>query len=323
MIPLVKKVGPAIFCVALAFNSVAHDLGMASEDNYFHVKGVMLEQGDLSLSIDPEVGARISSLKRRGKELLYTQEHTKQLAKKGALKPGNNWGSTFWLSPQSLWGWPPITAHDSEPYKVLSFDQNKISLQSQLAEGARITKHISFSEKHTGQVDLSYEISAAKNFPEIAAWEITRVPHDGLVFYPVKKGSIDIAMGDVSYTIDNDHVLWLDLRSEKQPPEGKVNANGREGWLGWVVDRQLYLKIYEPVAESQMAAGEGDVEVYLSGSQPYVELEAQGAAHILNAGEKLQWNVRWVLQDLPEDINVDMGAKELLNFARQIVQKGG
>lgn len=279
---------------------------------YLQLDSVRLERDDLSLQVETAVGGRIASLRYRGRELLFSA---------ASASAGNNWGSTFWLSPQSLWGWPPIAAHDSQPYRVLSLEQDRVTLQSPSSPEASITKSVSLAEGR--EVRLGYEITARQDFAEVAPWEITRVPRSGLVFYPITEGSVRVAMGQVSYSVDGAGVVWLDMEAETSPAEGKINANGREGWLAWVVDRQLYLKVYQPVDQLSQASGEGDVEIYLSGSQPYMELEVQGAAQSLSLGEKLRWRVRWLVRDLPPGLNPEVGSVELVDYVREQLSAAG
>ena len=63
----------------------------------------VLTLDSLLFQVDPNMGARVSSVKLEGQEILYVTGDP--LAS----------GSTFWPSPQS-WGWPPPSALDSDPY---------------------------------------------------------------------------------------------------------------------------------------------------------------------------------------------------------------
>jgi len=277
----------------------------SSGDAFVTLDSLQLERGDLSLTVDPMVGGRIASLRFRGQEVLFSQGHA---------AASNNWGSTFWLSPQSLWGWPPIATHDSKPYQVLSFEKDSVLLQSAASAEASITKRVSLSQAH--EVTLDYEILAAQDFTEVAPWEVTRVPMQGLVFYPITEDSVDVVMGSVQYSVDANDLVWLDLVARPKPVEGKINANGREGWLAWVLERRLYLKVFEPVPRALQAQGEGDVEIYLSGVAPYMELEVQGAAQLLKAGQVLRWQVRWLVTELPAELDVRVGSRALVDFVR-------
>jgi hypothetical protein len=286
-------------------------LAQAGKDSagYFHVDSIILKQGELALRIDPEVGGRVASLMYRGKELLFTRDTEG--------RGGNNWGSTFWLSPQTLWGWPPVANHDNAPYKILSLEANSVGMESRKALGARVCKQIRLSNTDPGSVTLDYVINAQEEFAQVAGWEVTRVPRSGLVFYPVHKHSLATVMGAVDYRLDTDNVVWIDLDKSEALKEGKLNANGREGWLAWVEGRRVFIKVYEPVPGHSVAEGEGDVEVYLSGIASYVELEVQSAAQALNRGDQLRWQVQWLVHELPLGLEASAGSKALVQFVRR------
>jgi hypothetical protein len=59
----------------------------------------------VSFTVNAETGARVTSLSVGGTELLA-----------GAAINATNYGSTFWTSPQSAWGWPPPAPSTSSPY---------------------------------------------------------------------------------------------------------------------------------------------------------------------------------------------------------------
>lgn len=287
-----------------------------------NVESITLSNSAVSVVVDTETGGRISSLSVDGRELLYASPQVQQTT--------DNWGSTFWLSPQSLWGWPPVEEHDSRPYTVTALDKNSVTLTSQSGAGSRIVKRItvegqnsssSQSDQEQRQVFLNYTIQAEKDFSEVAAWEITRVIRSGLIVLPARQSSVNQSMGEVAYTHQGqeDDVLWIKLNPDEQPPEGKMTANGREGWLAWINQGLLYAKVYPPVDLDDMATGEGDLEVYLSGNHPYVELEVQSAAQTLPAGEQLSWKVNWLIRRVPKDLDVSVGNEELLVWIRKQV----
>ncbi len=271
------------------------------------IESMELANERLSITIDPSVGGRVSSLRYKDRQLLFSRE---------AAQSSNNWGSTFWLSPQSLWGWPPIEAHDSSPYQVSQMHERSVSLVSQWGIGAQVQKRMSLDDQRDNVLRMDYTVQARENFDELAGWEITRIPRRGLVFYPAQQTSLDVAMGAVVYR-HSDEVVWLELKPDIKPPEGKINANGDEGWLAWVEDDLLYLKLYQPVEKKRMATGEGDVEVYLSPRQDYIELEVQSAATSLASGDQLQWRVSWLVEELPLGVEAEVGSEKLLAWVRE------
>src|SRR5512133_3419289 len=113
-----------------------------------------LRAGPVTMTIAPGVGARIIGCQLDGKNVLLDAEAV------AGTENANNFGATFWPSPQSAWGWPPIPEIDCGPYTVKPIEGGVI-LQSgvgELPNGARIS--------------LTKTVVA---LPEISAFDITYV----------------------------------------------------------------------------------------------------------------------------------------------------
>ncbi|TLM78435.1 DUF4380 domain-containing protein [Microbulbifer harenosus] len=287
--------------IALGLSALLAASASSAEDDT-----IRLSKDSLKLALDPNYGGRITELWYGDRDLLAVPE------------PGeNSFGSTFWLSPQTLWNWPPIPEHDTAPYAVTAKDKHSATVTSAYGGGARISKTVTVNNGQSATVH--YRIDADKDFPEIAAWEITRVPSRGLAFAPVTTDSVKTVRGRMAYELEND-ALWLPMEADAPLVEGKVVANGTEGWLAYAVDGLLYLKLYPKVAMREMASGEGDIELYLSGELPFLELEVQSAARRLQRGQGLDWSVEWLLLPLPEDLKIHSGSPDLLAFVREQIK---
>ncbi len=241
----------------------------------------------LQVQVLPSHGARVTSLKWQGRELLYVPED-KQLL--------NNWGSTFWISPQSLWGWPPVATFDSDPYAILQTSNTEVRLGSGKAMSVRVEKTVTVDPTLENQILMNYQILAQAATPSMAAWEVTRVNREGLAIFKARPGSIKTTMGSVDYVETADGFVLVDFNKATQ--EGKLIGNSTEGWLAWVHGGTMYVKRYEAVPYDLMAKGEGDIEIYISGKSPYAELEVQSAADALQTGEVIDFTVRWLLCDV-------------------------
>lgn len=261
----------------------------------------------MSIAVEAGVGGRVTALRYNSIELLS-----------GRDTHPTNYGSTFWISPQSLWGWPPIAAHDSQPYQVLKQSDQTLSLAGPIGGGASIKKH--FILVAPNMLQLDYQLEVTKDFEVLAAWEITRVPSNGYVLAPVNTQSVKTVRGRVDYQLHND-VLWLPLHSAKPLVEGKVIANGSEGWLAYINSGLLYVKLYPVISTDQMAPGEGDIELYLSGARPYLELEIQSATQALRSGDRLDWRIHWLVMEVPHNIPVKTGSGSLVDFVRGEVKR--
>ena len=75
-------------------------------DNY------TLQMGRMRMVINAAVGARITEFSFDGSNVLTGPD----VDTNTAAPAHNNYGSTFWTSPQSAWNWPPVAAIDNQPY---------------------------------------------------------------------------------------------------------------------------------------------------------------------------------------------------------------
>ncbi|GAA6151529.1 DUF4380 domain-containing protein [Pseudoteredinibacter isoporae] len=247
----------------------------------------ILNGEQLRVEILPAQGARVSSLTWRGQEILYRPENT---------ETSNNWGSTFWISPQSLWGWPPVSRFDSDAYIELDRSAQSVRLRSQEAMSLVVEKTLTLDAEYGNQILMNYDIHAQATTPRIAAWEVSRFKRQGLAVFKARPGSIKTIMGTVDYTSTPDGLVLVDFSQASH--EGKLIGNSVNGWLAWFNAGLLYIKRYEPVPLDELATGEGDVEIYISSTAPYMELEVQSAARSLDKGQTLGFTVRWLLCDV-------------------------
>jgi hypothetical protein len=63
--------------------------------------------GAVAFTVDARSAGRIVSLEIDGRNLLT-----------GPDTNAENWGSTFWTSPQADWGWPPPAEIDGVPFEA-------------------------------------------------------------------------------------------------------------------------------------------------------------------------------------------------------------
>jgi hypothetical protein len=101
----------------------------------------------------------------------------------------------------------------------------------------------------------------------------------------------------------------------------KINADSCEGWLAHVDGRMLFLKVFPHVARAKQAPGEALVELYADPTKTYIEIEQQGAFEVIEPGEATSWTVVWVLERLPEGIEVGAGSSGLVRHVRDRVNK--
>ena len=271
--------------------------------------------GNQEMLIDPERGGRIVSLLMDNKDFLTDSTIN-----------NFNWGSTFWLSPQRDWNWPPSAEIDNKPYRA-SIENNTLIMTSMQdpKTGLVVTKNIS-GESASQSFVLQYTITNRSNLPQhVAPWEVTRVKPNGIAFFPAGK---DNARGGLlPSTTLQDGIFWFTYDKQKLPLKGdrQIYADGSEGWLGQVNDNLLLLKKFPDISPEDTAPGEGEVELYaseVSDDNPgYVEIEHQGAFTTLQPGASFAWTCTWIFRKLPANVQVGKGNKALIEFVRKLIKE--
>ncbi len=270
------------------------------------------------IEVDPAIGGRLTRLVYDGVDLLTGPD----------VHPTNH-GSTYWPSPQALWGWPPIAAIDSEPYELAR--REPLTLRSSAAElgGARVvlekTFDVSEGPSRTFVVDAKYRLENVGGAPiQVAGWEISRVPPGGLTFYPTGTREISVvAPHSELVPVRFSGISFFDHHDRTPGKNQKLHADGREGFLAHLVRREaggmLLLKLFSDTAAEEQAPGEGEVEIFSNEDGKYVEVEVQGSCASLSAGESETFSVRSVIAAVPEDALGDRG--RLVDFARALVRE--
>jgi hypothetical protein len=275
----------------------------------------VLEFGNTKFEVDPTQGARVVAFSMGTVNLLSPLMDTTD------SPPALNGGSTFWLSPQSAWNWPPIAAVDRDAYEV-TVNGNTIDLVGSSATIETSTVHIekSFTANlSAGCVDLSYEIhNEGAAVAPYAPWEVSRLDRGGLSFWP----GVQATAGTVRWEFEPtaiDGVLWWDdaASAAASLTNNKVSADGEEGWAAHVAEGLLFVKTWTPVAVGDIAPDHGEVELYLGNG--YIELEVQGPQADIPAAGSTSFAVRWYVQPLPAGTDVSVGSAALLAAARALV----
>lgn len=242
--------------------------------------------GDITMTINPEKGARITSFQYKGQEVI------------SQLKAPESFGSTFWTSPQREWNWPPVKEFDKMPYQVEERDGHLI-LTSDVSQRLKYRVRKTFStDKKDNAIVVTYSIiNESDETRQVAPWEITRVENNGgAIFFDAPLDGITPA--DVMPFTASHGVVWY------QPDEAagnrKINADGK-GWYAYCNNGLLLLKVFDDLKATQPAPGEAEIQVYVNRGKTYIELECQGAYTTLKPHEQLDWTVRWYLLPIKGD----------------------
>lgn len=258
---------------------------------------LLVQSDSLQMEILPAYGGRVRSLRFGGKEFLS-----------GPDQHPDNWGATYWTSPQADWGWPPVPAIDTGAYTAIDTSTG-VALRSAEAEFAGrvlcIEKH--FRAAPLGTIDTEYVIEnlGSSDF-RMASWEISRVPAFGLTFFPT--GTVEISpiephaelvMEKVAGTSFYDHSAFeLGWRR-------KIHADSQGGYLAHLAGRQLLLKMFQDCPAEAQAPGEGQCEIFANHDGKYVEIEVQSSYALVRPFERSSFVVRTAVVDLPPELHGD------------------
>jgi len=269
----------------------------------------IINSGNKNMTIDPKKGGRIASFKLGNYEFLAGKD----------IEP-DNYGSTFWPSPQSNWNWPPPAVLDHEPYQVENKDKSiKVTSEKDHSTGFQFIKEFSAGKKN--RLDITYSIvNISQEVKKVAPWEVTRAHKGGLIFFPNGEAFTGKKAFAQAPTETINGVVWYKIEKEKLKSSLLNIADGSEGWIAYAIDGKLFIKKFEDIKPAMFAPGEAEISFYISGETDYIEIELQGKYESLNPGEKSVFKVEWTAADIPADIKVEKGSKELVEFVRGIIK---
>jgi hypothetical protein len=268
----------------------------------------ILSWDDVSFEVDARLGGRVTALRLAGRNLLTGPE----------VDPGN-FGSTFWTSPQTVWGWPPVPEIDHLPYRA-EIEGDTIVMRSAPSAtlGVEIEKRFA-ADRARGAVQFEFRIHNRGARPtDTAPWQITRVRPGGLTFFPTGDGHYAPSNLAVAEGLG---VTWYAYDAAAVTENQKLFADGREGWLAHVdvADGALLIKTFAVAPRATHPPGEAQIEIYASPLHTYVEVEVQGAHETVAPGAWLVWRVVWLVRPLPPGLPVAAGSAELLAHVRGLV----
>jgi hypothetical protein len=266
--------------------------------------------GDTRFAVDAKLGGRIVTFALSGHNVLT-----------GPAVDAANFGSTFWSSPQSDWGWPPPPEIDSAPYAA-SLDGAVLSLTGTTTTGLGLAVEKRFSaDGQAGAVAVGYTIAnRGRQARQVAPWEITRVVAGGLTFFPMGEGGPRKGPQDLLNTTIVNEVAWFAYDAAAITADQKLFADGQEGWIAHVDGDLLLVKSFADTLPAQAAPGEAEIEIYANAGHTYVEVENQGAYVNLAPGAATSWTVRWILRKLDlASTPARAGSAPLVDLVRSLV----
>jgi hypothetical protein len=287
-----------------------------------------LSFGSTYVEIDPAYGARVTALRVGG------AAGSDLIASSAVTGDPDNWGSTFWPSPQSSWVYPPtlttgIGAINSQAYTVASdatsvtLTSGNATLNSAGAPMLSLTKKFSADlAKEAVVIDYTLQNQTASPVA-VAPWEITRVAGGGITFYAPGTGAPmpgNFPLPPASTITTAAGAVWYQ-HNAADPTNYKLFADG-VGWIAHAAGDLLLVKSFPDVPAGAAATGEAEIEIYASSTTKYNEVEQQGAVQTLaakgSAGDSLHWTVRWYARKLAAPAAV--GSADLVTFVQNLIK---
>ena len=275
--------------------------------------GFEIKARNVTMTVSAGEGGKIMSYKLGDKEMLSQS------------RMPNQYGSTFWTSPQKEWNWPPVTEFDRAAYNDESHlckrtfgDENpSLFLTSQI--GSKLPFQIlkQYAPEPKGRfIRVSYTIiNKGDEARKVAPWEISRVVADdeGVIFFDAPVEGITPA-GLIPFKGEAG-ASWYSF--ESAPQNRKINSDGK-GWLAYAANGMLMIKKFDDLSLSQPAPDEAEIQVYVNQGKTYIELESQGEYRTLAPGHGLTWNVDWYLIPLKDKA---VPSSKLLKLVRKTIKK--
>jgi hypothetical protein len=272
--------------------------------------------GETYIEIDPANGARITALRVGGPT--GTDLITDQSLNAGTSN-ADNWGSTFWPSPQT-WPWPPtdtssIGAINTLPYTPVA-DASSLTLTSGVATTPTVSVVKKFSADLVKEaIVIDYTVTNGGSAPvTVAPWEITRMGAGSITFYPQGDGAPKAGAFPLPPTTSAAGATWFEHTGAAA--SYKLLSDGKEGWLASAVGDLILVKTFSDIPAGAAATGEAEIEIY--SSQKYVEVEQQGAVQTLAPGAALHWTVRWYARKMATPAAV--GSAELVAYVQNLIK---
>jgi len=268
---------------------------------------LVLEFGSTYFEVAPDHGARVTSLRHAGVELL-TQT--------GASNYADAVGSTFWPSPQT-WPWPPPAEIDNGKYTARIVATGAITLEGESNPDTSLKVSKTFSaDLARDALRLEYAMTnTGTESVKWAPWEITRMPATGLAFWPT--GGEPYGSQPLASQAALGH-SWCD--PSQTAGEGKLFADGAGGYLAYLLGDRLLVKQFQDQPASAVAPGEAEIELYVNPDHSYIEVENQGAFASLAPGQTVRWQVAWYVRQLPAGVVPRLGNPDLIAFVAQTLE---
>ena len=263
----------AVCLLAAALCASAQSINALEDGKY------SISVGETTMTVDVAHGAKILSYKIGNDEVLN----------QGRMP--NSFGSTFWTSPQKEWNWPPVAEYDTKPFTAEVVGDALVVNGEKSRFGYSVSKTFTTDAKR-GAIVITYTIkNESDEVRQVAPWEISRVPNDGVLFFQAKVVEPANNMTGLPFEFSNGGAWYV---MDEARENRKINADGK-GWLAYCAKGLLFVKKFQDLKAGQAAPAEAEIQAYANPGKTFVEIEEQGAYTTLQPGGSVSWTVRWNL----------------------------
>ncbi|MFK8161753.1 MAG: DUF4380 domain-containing protein [Lewinella sp.] len=258
-------------------------LACTATENTDSIAPVTISRGAISLTVEPAIGGRLSSLTFGGVEVLKTSRDSSNF----------QWGSTTWSSPQADWNWPPVAAFDAAPFKVMRVDEKSILLEGPKDSLTHLRMRKRFTLGPDNDIGLIYWLTnEGVSSVNVALWENTRLPYAGR--FEFRADSIRGSLDTLPVTLrDSVYSIYADAR-HSQPQ--KVFADMPTTTARYYHKGMVLIKHNLANAFYRVAPGQAPLEIYLDPPAGFVEFELQGDYRLIEPGESNNLRSKWSLE---------------------------
>jgi hypothetical protein len=263
---------------------------------------------------EQKAGASVMKISSNGGRIVSYQFAEKEILT--LASEHENFGSTLWTAPQSDWGWPPFAVLDENEYQVEELGSTlKMTSMPDQKSGFQMTKTWKTDGKQT--ISIEYWIKNISDIPKsVGAWEVTRVPCGGLAFFP-DGGEGAVPESDLKIDLRKEGINWVSIDKKPIEDHQKLFSTAKDGWLAYALNGLLFIKQFPDTKPENYSPQQGEVEIYVNKEKSYIELENHGAYQLLQPGQELTYQGKWVLIQIPENIKIEAGSAELCDLIRK------
>jgi hypothetical protein len=281
----------------------------------------VLEFGSLSFAVKPSLGARITSFKLDGDELLTD-----------ATANPKFFGSTLWTSPASDWVVPgtfvPPAIVDSDPYTTTVSSDGVITATSQpsSANGKHfVISKVFHADLTKNAIVIDYKITNAGSAAfRLSHWEVTRVFPNGLMFFPTGTTTKVDFLPQLVQLKQAQGYTWYDNTTHIMGKgESKAGTDSSGGFVAQVAPNTkgdlLFIKAFKGITVANEPPGHYPIEFFCNDPHTYVEIEDHSSYDQIAPGVTYTQTVTWYLRRLPAGTDRSVGSSALVTAAMSVL----